>query len=193
MRLAYETLKNAEIEQQTINTLEMIMWKSCILAGSEDIQFASNDYIFKKLKTELLSDLDKLPVTCSLADETEQKSAEVLINKLLDLGKLDIALRISVIFNYNHKVNIYHSLAKNTARTKILKYYLFYVQDLQILMLCLSLAEGEMTPTDLTVQQRNLLEETNKGKQQKYSTLRNRGLQRLPSQSSCMFHSFLEH
>lgn len=103
--MAYETLKNTEIEQQTIDTLEMAMWKSCILAGPENIEFDCNDYIFNKLKTELLSGLDKLQVICSLTDENEKNAAEILINKLIDLGKLDTALRISVIFNYNHKVN----------------------------------------------------------------------------------------
>jgi len=47
-------------------------------------------------------------------------------------------------------------------------------------MLCLSLAEGEISPAELTAQQKNLLEETFKNKQQKY-TLRNRGLQGLSS------------
>jgi len=98
-------MKNAEIEQQTIATLEMAMWKSCILAGPENIEFDNNDRIFNKLKTELLSGLDKLQVTCSLIDENEKSAANILINKLIDLGKLDIALRISVIFHYNHKVN----------------------------------------------------------------------------------------
>lgn len=51
-------------------------------------------------------------------------------------------------------------------------------------MLCLSLAEGEISPMELTVQQKSLLEETNKNKQQKYGTLRNRGLQRFSSSSS---------
>lgn len=81
------------------------MWKSCILAGPDNIEFDGNDHIFNKLKTELLSGLDKLQVTCSLIDEDEKNAAEILINKLIDLGKLDIALRIGVIFNYNHKVN----------------------------------------------------------------------------------------
>lgn len=103
--MAYETLKNTEIEQQTIDTLEMAMWKSCILAGPENVQFDCDDYIFNKLKTELLSGLDRLQVVCSLIDEDEKKSVEILINKLLDLGKLDIALRISMMFNYNHKVS----------------------------------------------------------------------------------------
>lgn len=52
-------------------------------------------------------------------------------------------------------------------------------------MLCLSLAEGEISPTDLTVQQKSLLEETNKNKQQKYGILR-RALQRFSSSSSRM-------
>ncbi|XP_018364335.1 PREDICTED: spatacsin isoform X1 [Trachymyrmex cornetzi] len=159
LKLAYETMKNAEIEQQTIDTLEMAMWKSCILAGPENIEFDNNDRIFNKLKTELLSGLDKLQVTCSLIDENEKSAAEILINKLIDLGKLDTALRISVIFHYNHK-------------------------DLQILMLCSSLAEGEISPTDLTAQQKSLLEEKNQYKQQKYGFLRNRGLQKFSSSSS---------
>ncbi|XP_014476874.1 PREDICTED: spatacsin [Dinoponera quadriceps] len=158
LKLAYETLKNTEIERQTIDTLEMAMWKSCILAGPENIQFDCNNNIFNKLKTELLSGLDKLEVACSLDDENEKDSAEILINRLIELGQLDIALRISVIFNYNHK-------------------------DLQILMLCLSLAEGEISPAKLTAQQRSFLEEA-KSKQQKHGTLRNRGLQRLSSSSS---------
>lgn len=102
--MAYKILKNTEIEQQTIDTLEMAMWKSCILAGPENVEFDCNDYIFNKLKTELLSGLDKLEVTCSLTDENEKNATEILMNRLIDLGKLDIALRISVIFNYNHKV-----------------------------------------------------------------------------------------
>lgn len=103
--MAYETLKNTEIEQQTIDTLEMAMWKSCILAGPENVQFDCNDYIFNKLKTELLSGLDRLQVVCSLIDEGEKDSVKILMNKLLDLDKLDIALRISKMFNYNHKVS----------------------------------------------------------------------------------------
>lgn len=82
------------------------MWKSCILAKPENIQFNYNDHIFNKLKTELLSGSDKLQVTCSLMDENEKNSAKNLIDRLIDLGKLDIALRISMIFNYNHKVRI---------------------------------------------------------------------------------------
>ncbi|CAL1689224.1 unnamed protein product [Lasius platythorax] len=158
LKLAYETLKNTEIEQQTIDTLEMAMWKSCILAGPENVQFDCNDYIFNKLKTELLSGLDRLQIACSLMDESEKNSVEILINKLIDLGKLDIALRISMMFNYSHK-------------------------DLQILVLCLSLAEGEISPANLTVEQKSLLEETNKNKQ-KSGILRNRALQRFSSSSS---------
>lgn len=106
MKLAYETLKNTEIEQQTIDTLETAMWKSCILAGSENVEFDRNDNIFSKLKTELLFGLDRLQVSCSLTDKTEIHSAGVLIDKLTDLGRVDVALRINTIFNYNHKVSI---------------------------------------------------------------------------------------
>lgn len=57
-------------------------------------------------------------------------------------------------------------------------------------MLCLSLAEGEVSPTDLTVQQKSLLEETSKNKQQKYGIFR-RALQRFSSSSSRMSYYYL--
>lgn len=115
-------MKNTKIEQQTIDTLEMAMWKSCILAGPENVQFDYNDCIFNKLKTELLSSLDRLQVICTLLDEGEKNSVEILINKLIDLGKLDIALRISLMFNYNHKVsNIFFIF-----NYRILKKHIFY-------------------------------------------------------------------
>lgn len=57
-------------------------------------------------------------------------------------------------------------------------------------MLCLSLAESEISPAELTAQQKSFLEETNKNKQQKHGTLRNRGLQRLSSSSSRMLYYF---
>lgn len=51
----------------------------------------------------------------------------------------------------------------------------------------MSLAEGEILPNDLTIEQQNLLKEVNKNKQQKYSALKNRSLQRFSSSSSCIF------
>ena len=157
LRLAFEKLKNVETEQQNIDALEVAMWKSCILAGPENIQLDNESRTFNKLKTELLSGLNKLKFSCTLNNSHEKNAAKELINKLIDLGKLDTALRISTIFNYKHK-------------------------DLQILMLCLSLAEGEISPDELTVEQKYLLKDINKSKQQKYA-LRNR-LQRLSSSSS---------
>nr|XP_034171053.1 spatacsin isoform X2 [Osmia lignaria] len=157
LRLAFEKLKNVETEQQNIDALEVAMWKSCILAGPENIQLDNESRTFNKLKTELLSGLNKLKFSCTLNNSHEKNAAKELINKLIDLGKLDTALRISTIFNYKHK-------------------------DLQILMLCLSLAEGEISPDELTVEQKNLLQNINKSKQQKYA-LRNR-LRRLSSSSS---------
>lgn len=159
LKLAFETLKNIETEQQDIYTLEMAMWKSCILAGPENVQLDNGPYIFNKLKTELLSGLNKLKFSYTLNNIQEKNAAKILIDTLIDLGKLDTALRITTIFNYKHK-------------------------DLQILMLCLSLAEGEILPNDLTIEQQNLLKEVNKNKQQKYSVLKNRSLQRFSSSSS---------
>jgi len=57
-------------------------------------------------------------------------------------------------------------------------------------MLCLSLAEGEISPADLTSQQKSLLEERNQSKQQKPGALRNRALQKFSSSSSCTSHYF---
>lgn len=56
-------------------------------------------------------------------------------------------------------------------------------------MLCLSLAEGEISPDELTVEQKNLLKDINKNKQQKYA-LRNR-LQRLSSSSSRNYYIYI--
>ncbi|XP_012135133.2 spatacsin isoform X4 [Megachile rotundata] len=159
LKLAFETLKNVETEQQNINALEVAMWKSCILAGPENIQLDNESHSFNKLKTELLSGLNKLKLNCVLNDSHEKTAAKNLIDKLIDLGKLDTALRISTIFNCKHK-------------------------DLQNLMLCLRLAEGEISPNELTVEQKDFLKDVNKNKQQKYGALKNRGLQRLSSSSS---------
>ena len=82
----------------------MAMWKSCILAGPENVEIEKKDGVFNKLKTELLSDLNSLQITCTLNDPQEKIAIENLINKLLDAGKLDTALRISAIFNCRHKV-----------------------------------------------------------------------------------------
>lgn len=105
MKLAFETLKNVETERQNIDTLEMAMWKSCILAGPENIQLENGSYIFNKLKTELLSGLNELKFGYELTNEYEKNATESLLNKLIDLGKLDTALRISTIFNYKHQVS----------------------------------------------------------------------------------------
>lgn len=81
------------------------MWKSCMLAGPENVQLDDGPYIFNKLKTELLSGLNELKFGYTLSNIQEKNAIESLINTLIDLGKLDTALRISTIFNYKHKVN----------------------------------------------------------------------------------------
>ncbi|KAF3424657.1 hypothetical protein E2986_01902 [Frieseomelitta varia] len=149
LKTAFESLKDIKTEQQNIDALETAMWKSCILAGPENVQLDDGPYIFNKLKTELLSGLNNLKFSYTLSNIQEKYATETLINKLIDVGKLDTALRISTIFNYKHK-------------------------DLQVLMLCLSLAEGEILPNNLTTEQQSLLQEVNKNKQQKYSALKNR-------------------
>lgn len=158
LKLALEILKENSDDCQTCDKAEMAMWKSCILAGPENIEIENESVIFRKLKTELLSELNDLQITCVLNDPQEKAALESLINKLLDAGKLDRALRISAIFNYKHK-------------------------DVQILMLCLSLAEGEILTHQLTIQQKMLISESGSTKQ-RLGILRNRGLTRLPSSSS---------
>ncbi|XP_076620109.1 spatacsin isoform X1 [Colletes latitarsis] len=159
LHLVFEILKNVETEQEIINKIEVAMWKSCILAGPENVQLNSGPYIFNKLKTELLSELNTVKFSCTLNYSYEKNAAENLINKLIDLGKLDIALRIRTIFNYKHK-------------------------DLQILMLCLSLAEGEIIPSELASEEKILLKEVNDSKQPMYGAFKNRGLQRFSSSTS---------
>lgn len=84
----------------------MAMWKSCILAGPENIEIKSQSTVFKKLKTELLSSISELRVSCSLTEPDEKKAVEILIGRLLDAGRLDTALRISAIFSHRTKESI---------------------------------------------------------------------------------------
>lgn len=57
-------------------------------------------------------------------------------------------------------------------------------------MLCLSLAEGEISPYQLTVQQRALLSDSNKPRERN-STLRSIELKRLPSVNTSMIIEFV--
>lgn len=125
--LAFETLRNVDTEQQTIDTLEVAMWKSCILAGPENIHLDDGPYLFNKLKTELLSGLNKMKLRCTLNDPYEKDAAESLINKLIDSRKLDVALRISTIFNYKHKVNSIEFSWMNIQVNKALNDIFLYV------------------------------------------------------------------
>ncbi|XP_001601258.1 spatacsin [Nasonia vitripennis] len=158
LKLALEILEQNSSDRQICDTVEMAMWKSCILAGPENIELRTINGVFKKLKTELLSSVSGLQVSCSLREPEEKSAVQVLIGRLLDAGRLETALRICAIF---------------TCRNR----------DLQVLMLCSSLAEGEISPYQLTVQQRALLSEADKPRQRS-SRLSSRGIQRLPSSSS---------
>ncbi|XP_058809210.1 spatacsin [Phymastichus coffea] len=157
LKLALEILEQHSRERQLCDKVEMAMWKSCILAGPKNIEIKSQDSVYKKLKTELLSSISGLQVICSLEEPDEKVAVEVLIGRLLDAGRLDTALRICAIFNYRNK-------------------------ELQILMLCLSLAEGEISPYQLSTQQRILVSELKP--RQRNNTLRSKGVQHLPSSSS---------
>ncbi|XP_063995284.1 spatacsin [Diachasmimorpha longicaudata] len=159
LELALRTLKPISTDQQTIDTVEMAMWKACILAGPIAIEIVREKKHFNKLKTELLSGISNLRVSCSLNDHSEEKAIEALINRFLDVDDLETSLRISAIFNYKHK-------------------------DLQILMLCLSVAEGELSPYQLSPQHQLLLEGSDIKKTNQISTLTNRGPQRRLSSSS---------
>ncbi|XP_015111289.1 spatacsin isoform X2 [Diachasma alloeum] len=159
LELALKTLKPISTDQQTIDTVEMAMWKACILAGPAAIEILREKKHFNKLKTELLSGISNLRVSCSLNDESEEQAIQALINRFLDVDDLETSLRISAIFNYKHK-------------------------DLQILMLSLSLAEGELSPYQLSPQHQILLESSDVKKINQISTLTNRGPQRRLSSSS---------
>ncbi|CAB0038113.1 unnamed protein product [Trichogramma brassicae] len=158
LKLASEILEKSSQDRRVCDTVEMAMWKSCILAGPENIDIESREQVFSKLKTELMSSLSGLQVNCSLVDEAEKLAVETLIGRMLDAGRLDTALRIGAIFSHRNK-------------------------DVQILMLCLSLAEGELSPYQLFAHQRALLCDTKRPKQRSV-TLKSLGLQRLPSSNS---------
>lgn len=115
LKLALEILEQNSRDRQTCDTVEMAMWKSCILAGPENIEIKHQDSVYKKLKTELLSSISGLQVTCSLTEPDEKVAVEVLIGRLLDAGKLDTALRIGAIFN-----------CRNRASTWICRKFLYF-------------------------------------------------------------------
>jgi hypothetical protein len=93
----------------------MAMWKSCILAGPENIEIKTQDTVYKKLKTELLSSISELKVTYSLTDPEEKSTVEVLIGRLLDAGRLDTAFRIGAIFNCKNRVTVLKKKKKQTS------------------------------------------------------------------------------
>lgn len=160
LELALKTLKPISTDQQIIDTVEMAMWKACILAGPAAIEILREKNHFTKLKTELLAGISNLRVSCCLNDESEENAIHALIDRFLDVDDLETALRISAIFNYKHKC-------------------------LRILMLCLSLAEGEVSPDQLNPQHQLLLSENSHLKHNpKTSTLTNKGFQRRLSSSS---------
>lgn len=163
LELALAALKPVATDQQIIDTVEMAMWKSCILAGPEAIEIQRETRIFNKLKTELLSGVSNLRVSCILNDAVEEKAVQALIDRFIDVEDLETALRISAIFNYKHN-------------------------DLKIIMLCLSIAEGEILPNELNKQHKMLLAEPTNVKQQKYSTLLNRQLEK-PTPGSLISNS----
>ncbi|XP_014213188.1 spatacsin [Copidosoma floridanum] len=165
LRLAFELLEANPRERRSRDTVEMAMWKSCILAGPENIEITARTGVFGNLRTELLSSIGKLRATCSLTEPQEKLAVEALIERLLDAGRLETALRIGAIFNCRNR-------------------------ELQVLMLCLSLAEGEISPYHLTSQQRSLITEPNGHPRQKNNTLRSIGrLPRMPSSSSLSLSS----
>lgn len=104
LKLALQTLEPIVTDKQTIDTVEMAMWKSCILAGPDSLEIDGSPGVFNKLKRELLSGVNDLQVSCTLNDTVEESAVEVLINRFIAVGELDTALRISTIFNYKHRV-----------------------------------------------------------------------------------------
>lgn len=84
----------------------MAMWKSCILAGPENIELRTINGVFKKLKTELLSSVSGLQVACSLREPEEASAVQILIGRLLDAGRLETALRICAIFTCRNRVRM---------------------------------------------------------------------------------------
>lgn len=164
LRLAHETLKGSSADPQIIDGVEMAMWKSCFLAGPDNVNLDDAPVPLDKLKTELMSGLTELRVRCELTEPGEKLAVKKLIDRFIDAGNLRTALRIATIFNCKHR-------------------------DLQILMLCLSLAEGEVSPYQLTPQQRMLLSTKTRLKNQWQVTYRGKGLPKVSSLASMTSNS----
>ncbi|XP_067002124.2 spatacsin [Anabrus simplex] len=125
-----------EIHYKEMASVEVKMWTSWLQAESELPLYYGNDSpgLLRSLKSDIIksSDTSTLETPLPMSDEQKRTKLNSLIGKLLDQGDVVSAFRVESLFGHEN-------------------------QDLQILLTCMSLAEGELTPYQLTTQQRLLL------------------------------------
>ena len=122
LKLALEILESNSKDRKICDTVEMAMWKSCILAGPENIEIKSEETVYRNLKTELMSNVIGLQVNCAITEPDEKEKVEFLIGRLLDASKLETAIRISAIFNFRNRVSKQLNIV--IIKNKIIKIYI---------------------------------------------------------------------
>ncbi|KAJ9593528.1 hypothetical protein L9F63_014921, partial [Diploptera punctata] len=121
------------------NSIELEMWK-CLLQSEIELEetliegvTVTDGKLLCKTKAEVQS-VSGIENRTKLDDSQQIMRLDVLIGKLLDQGDICTACRLEAMFNHHN-------------------------QDLQLLLVCMDLAEGEITPYQLTPEHRSLLTE----------------------------------
>ncbi|XP_069672308.1 spatacsin [Periplaneta americana] len=124
------------------DAMEMEMWK-CLLQVDTELEESllqkltdTDSKLLNKTKSELQknSKISAIVPCTSLTEDKYKSRLDVLIGRLLDQGDIPTACRLEAMFCHRN-------------------------QDLQLLWTCMSLAEGEITPYQLSAEHRLLLSE----------------------------------
>ena len=112
--------------------------------------------LFTQTRKELFTEagLGYIDFETKLENEQEVKTLDNVIGELLDQGRVASALRLEALFCHKNKAR------NNEFIIFIPKQSNLFSQDLRLLVTCLSLAESEIMPYQLSSEQRLLMEQT---------------------------------
>ncbi|CAB3377933.1 Hypothetical predicted protein [Cloeon dipterum] len=118
--------------------VELEMWRTRLkIDGQSDVDAPLKPKLFCKTRKELFAEagVGYIDLETKLEDENEIKALDAVIGELLDQGRVASALRLEALFCHKNK-------------------------DLGLLVTCLSLAESEIMPYQLSSEQRMMMEQS---------------------------------